>query len=488
MRQRRHNAQGPRPDGARTARRSDGGAFATVLRAPLSWVVWGLSGLLLGCGPSVSHYVQVERLAGAGDFAAAAAVIAQQRSDYGARNAVLYDLDRGMLLHLAGQYRESNQHLARAEERMDALYTKSVTRAAGAMVTNDNTLPYEGEDFEKVMLNVVAALNYVQLGEPDEALVEIRKVSHKLTLLNERYEKQSRYKDDAFARYLGGILFEARGELNDALVSYRKAYEVYQDYRKQYRTPAPPGLVGDILRVAEALGAQEVLDDFRQRFTDVSWTPYAELRRRAELIIVSYNGLAPVKEDDLVAVPLPDRSGVYPFSVAFPKFVPRPTDLAFAEVHLLADGRSVASRRTSVVEDVTAIGRKNLEDRIGRIAGKAFARATAKYAAARTLQTQARKSDNVAAEILTDLGTKIYGLVSERADTRSWRTLPGEFQLARLEVPPGRYTAVLEYYSGGGALVTRRTVEDIELGAGDKRFLTQRVVGSTPLKRKPQER
>jgi hypothetical protein len=432
----------------------------------------------------VGHYVQVERLLRADDYAAAAAAVEKEQSAYGARNSVLYDLDRGMLLHLAGQYRDSNQHLARAEEKIEELYTKSVTREAGAMLTNDNTLPYEGEDFEKVMLNLIAALNYAQLGEPDEALVEIRRVSHKLAVFNDRYEKKSRYKDDGFARYLGGILFEARGELNDALVAYRNAYDVYQDYRKQYRTPAPPGLVGDILRVAEALGAQEVMDDFRARFGDTTWTPYQELRRRSELIVVSFNGLAPIKEDDFVAVPLPDRTGFYPFSVAFPRFVPRPTDLAFAEVHLLADGRAVASRRTSVVEDITAIGRKNLEDRIGRISAKALARASAKYAAALALQRRA--GDNTAAEFLTGLGTKLYGLLSEQSDKRSWRTLPGEFQVARLEIPPGRYTVVLEYYSAGGALVTRRTLEQIELAPGEKRFVTQRVIGS-PLSKSSQK-
>ena len=29
---------------------------------------------------------------------------------------------------------------------------------------------------------------------------------------------------------------------------------------------------------------------------------------------------------------------------------------------------------------------------------------------------------------------------TEQADTRTWRTLPAEFQLARLNLPPGTYT------------------------------------------------
>ena len=59
---------------------------------------------------------------------------------------------------------------------MEELYTRSITAEAGAMLTNDNLLPYEGEDFEKVMVNVVGALNHVYLQQWDDALVEARRL------------------------------------------------------------------------------------------------------------------------------------------------------------------------------------------------------------------------------------------------------------------------------------------------------------------------
>ena len=54
-----------------------------------------------------------------------------------------------MTLHLSGDYENSNRYLEDAEKRIDSLYTKSITTESGAMFTNDNLLPYEGEDFEK---------------------------------------------------------------------------------------------------------------------------------------------------------------------------------------------------------------------------------------------------------------------------------------------------------------------------------------------------
>jgi len=209
---------------------------------------------LAACSSLAGHYVLVDQRIARGRYAEADALVARGESMYGGRNTVLYDLDRAMTLHLAGRYAESNTYLARAEDRIDALYTVSLHREVGAFLTNDTMLPYEGEDFEKVMINIIAALNYVSLDRPDDALVEVRKVDQKLNVFNDRYEKKNVYKEDAFARYLSGILYEARGELNDALVDYRRAYASYRDYEKQYQTPMPPSLPADILRTAEALG------------------------------------------------------------------------------------------------------------------------------------------------------------------------------------------------------------------------------------------
>ena len=195
--------------------------------------------IISACGPATHHYAQVNVHLVEERYEEADKVIEDQEKKYGKRNLVLYDFDRALTLHLAGRYKESNGFLERAENRIDELYTKSITSEISAMFTNDNRLPYEGEDFEKVMVNILGALNYVYLGEWDEALVEGRKVDLKLNLINDRYEKKNIYKEDAFARYLSGILFESQGELNDAFIAYRKAFEAYRVYQN---TMEPPSL------------------------------------------------------------------------------------------------------------------------------------------------------------------------------------------------------------------------------------------------------
>lgn len=460
------------------------GVASTLVSA---MVVSGLTALS-GCGPPVEQYVQVENFQARQQFAEADAVIVKHESGYGERNAVLYDFDRGMMLHLAGQYAQSNQYLARAEDRIDQLYTKSVSAETGAMLTNDNTLPYEGEDFEKVMINVFSALNYVYLGEWDEALVEARKVDHKLNLLNDQYLKKNVYKQDALAQYLSGILYEAKGEVNDAFISYRKADEAYGDDRKNYGTPMPPPLPADLLRTTAALGFTEEHQDYLNRFPDTPWMTEKELQSRAELIFISYTGRSPVKEDYFITAPVPDgRGGTYILRVALPKFVPLPDKVGTAEVHLIpADGEAASapgtggaiSQQVFLAEDITAIAKKNLEDRIGRITAKAIARATAKYLASRAIRkgVEGTKGENSLAGFLADVGTNIYSLATEQSDKRSWRTLPDRIQMARLAAPPGTYTVEVEYYDRAGGLIERKTFPEMTLKAGEKRFLGYRIL------------
>lgn len=422
------------------------------------------------------HYVQVDDRLAQQQYAEADSLVERHKAQYGERNAVLYDLDRAMTLHLAGRYAESNTYLHAAETRMDQLYTKSLTAETGAMFTNDNLLSYEGEDFEKVMVNVTSALNYVYLGQWDEALVEARKVDHKLNLFNDRYAKKNIYKEDAFARYLTGILYEAKGEINDAFIAYRKSYETYQDYQKDYGTPLSPTLPRDLLRVTEALGLAEEHQAYREKFQDTRWPPQKEFGRQGELIFISLDGRSPFKEDFFIDAPIPDgQGGIYLLRVALPRFVPQPTDVAYAEVHLIGPQGAVASQRTFLMEDITAIAKKNLEDRIGRITAKAIARATAKFVAAREIRKKAK--DNPLTQFLTDVGTNVYSIVSEQSDKRSWRTLPGQIRMVRLPVSPGSYTVAVEYYTFDQRLITRKT-DEVAIQAGEKKFLSYRFLGT----------
>ncbi|MFQ5455817.1 MAG: COG3014 family protein [Nitrospirota bacterium] len=434
--------------------------------------------LSLGCAPISSHYLLVESKISEHAYSDADAIIEKNKENYGKRNAVLYYMDRGMTLHLAGRYRESNNAIFRAEEIIDRLYTKSISTEGSAMLTNDNMLPYEGEDFEKVMLNVIAALNYVYMGEWEDALVEARKVDHKLNLYNDRYTQKNIYKEDAFARYLSGILYESQGELNDAFISYRKAYETFRVYKRDYGTPIPSMIVGDLLRITDALGLIEEHREYEEEFPDTSWDSYKEFKEKGEIIFVSYNGKSPVKVDYFINAPVPDGSGgTYLLNIALPKFVVKESEITESKIYLKRDDETKKIEKDAyLVEDISAIAVKNLEDRIARISAKAIARATAKYIAARKLRKKAAKKNDPLITFITDISTNIYSIITEQADKRSWRTLPAEIYLGRIAVPPGKYEVEAVYISKKGNIVERKKLTSISLGKGEKRFLSYRIL------------
>ena len=426
---------------------------------------------LSACGPTVSHYVRVDQALSQRHFDEADRVVEESHRNYGSRSDLLYLMDRGMTLHLAGHYAESNRYFAAAEDKIESLYAVSISQEASSFLLNDYTLSYEGEDFEKVMINVVAALNYALLGQWDDALVEARKVDHKLTLLNDRYEKKNVYKEDALARYLSGILYEAKGEINDAFISYRNAYEAFQDYNKNYQTPIPSFIGPDLLRTSEALGLIEEEEDYRRTFPGTDWEKEKSLSQKGEAIFLAYVGLSPVKIDRFVDIPIPDgQGGIYPVRLAFPRFVQQP--VRSREVEVRIDDRSI---RGEMVEDVGAIAVKNLDDRIGRIAAKEIARATAKAAASLKIRQEAAKSGDPGKQFLANLSTDLFSLLSEKADKRSWRTLPDEIFLSRVPLTPGSHNLQVRYLDAEGRVLQEHTFP-LSLKAGEKRFVIDRVM------------
>ena len=142
---------------------------------PISVVLAGcLAFLSSGCGPSVNRYLLIEQSLLAGNPQQAAAIVEQTKDEYGAKGRLLYGMDRGMVLQVAGQYEQSSAALEQAEEDVERLYTRSIRTETVAFLTNDNMLPYEGDAHEHVMINVVKALNYAAQGQIQEALVEVR--------------------------------------------------------------------------------------------------------------------------------------------------------------------------------------------------------------------------------------------------------------------------------------------------------------------------
>ncbi len=436
-----------------------------MISSKLQWkALWCINSallfILLSCAGSGEFYRGVEENVAKRKYLTAINQLRKNKSWYGDKNSVLYNLDIGLLFHYAGEYDSSTKYLFSAEREIEDLFTKSISIGALSFVLNDNIIPYEGEDFEKVLVNVFLALNYAKKGMSDDALVEARKVDLKLREYSRKYDEKNRYKEDAFIRYLAGVLYESGGEINDAFISYRKAYETYQVYAKEYRTNTPTFLLDDLVRTATLLSFSEEAELYRSLGGKLF---ISGAKPVGSVILILYSGKGPIKEEVRPTVMVPDSFGViHTFQIALPKFVSR-NQQNHNYIIKLVSNHDTLSMRSELAENITAIADKALDDRLTMIYLKSGGRALLKFFAAEKMKKELKKgSDNILTNILGSLAVDAAIGATERADLRTWRTLPAEIQIARFNVHPGTYQLhVIE-----GSSTNPHKVETVHVKAG----------------------
>lgn len=449
--------------------------------------------LLIGCATTLSlrdlnSYVLKN------EFAPAAAQVEKNKSGYGEKNALLYYLDRGMLPQLAGQYAESNQVFEDAKKTAQDLFTKSVTAHLSTFLINDLMTPYYGEDFERALIHLFSALNYAALGQGEGALVECRQLDSFFRALPFDGQRNA-YQDDAFARYLAGLLYEDRGETNDAYVSYMKALEAYDAYAKYYKTALPPSLREDALRTAQRLGFSDKVAEIQRRWGTVP-TPKAPPVGSGEVIVLNYAGLGPEKVDTFFEISVyngwpyvekmdtksqddtqVEQARAVLRSVAADKMI-RIAFPKYRRIPARVQGVDVQSSSTTsagvLVEDVGAIAVRNLDDRIARVRARAIARAVMKYLLAQKVGDAVGEKNNENLGFVVRALLQAASAATEVADKRSWRTLPDRILMARLTLPAGEQNLTLRFLDAAGTPVETRELKNVPVTAGRKSFVIVR--------------
>ncbi|MCK5826818.1 MAG: hypothetical protein KAG93_07270, partial [Desulfuromusa sp.] len=127
------------------------------------------------------------------------------------RDQLLWLMNHGMLLRLKGDYVASNEEFMAAKRLVEQLDALSLREQALALTINDTTRSYAGAPYEQVLLNVYSALNYLNLGSPDDARVEILQANLRLAELADS-EIGALSETDPITRYLSGIIYEQGGE------------------------------------------------------------------------------------------------------------------------------------------------------------------------------------------------------------------------------------------------------------------------------------
>ncbi|MGM0568227.1 MAG: hypothetical protein ACQESB_03295 [Elusimicrobiota bacterium] len=378
------------------------------------------------------------------------------------KNRLLYHFEAGLLYHLAGDYRQSNYFLERAEWISDEMYTRSISAEAVALLTSDMMLPYRGEYFDYLFVNYYKLLNYLYLSDIQGALVEVRRINHKLSLFE---------KDSAFFHYITAILHDISGNESGAFIEYKKAYEGYSErYSQDLNIPVPEQLKKDIWAFI-----QKTEFSRRDELPPEAMVPFELPKEYGQAVFLFETNFAPRKIENSIQMQIPSEykkkypkklSGVYYLKVSLPEY--EEPDDNIKKVSLNING---SSHSLELTESPGKLALLNFQKIKPTIVARAMARAVAKYVGYRQVRggedaSEARKALGLLANIL--------GVATERADTRSWLTLPNNIFFARKYLPPGTYTFSADIQLRGGT--SKKTEEfEFKIKKGETVFITKRL-------------
>jgi hypothetical protein len=409
----------------------------------------------LGSCASVNPYTQIDDAVYRGGYESGVAVIDRdKKAIYRDKDAVLYYLDKGMLTHFAGRYEDSTGLLQDGERAIEAAFTKSVTMEIGSYILNDNTREYDGEDYEDIYINAFNALNYYHLHNTEDAMVEIRRMNNKLQFLASKYgiitsnlQRKAleespeaipynpeaavvELSDSALARYLGLLFYRGEGKADDARIDLNYLKLAFANAPGVYTYPVPAS-VDDELRVPPG---------------------------KARLNVIGFSGLSPVKEEEVLRIPIPRNRYV---KIALPVMVYRPSAVARIEV-LVDNGERF---ELELLEDIEAVARETFKAKAGIIYFKSVLRAFLKGFASASLD---RASDEVSGDAalllgILSVGTQVLAEASERADLRISRYFPAKAYVGGINLDPGFYSLEVNYYAANGRVLASYQYDKVEL-------------------------
>lgn len=431
--------------------------------------------LLSGCAPYINPaaYSDLKGLIKREEYNEASNYIEKNKENLYGTDTLQYWFDKGLVTHHAGRYRESIKYFDIAEKIVNR-----TIREKGSIDWPDN--------YELAYINVFQALNYLFIGQSDEALVEARKVDHRFKTLSSG--TGGSYRGDPFIRYLMGLIYEEAGELNNAYISYGLGLE--EGKNSEYPIT---GSIHTELEKRYALTGEQL------GFNDKKAQKKAITKNSGELVLIDYNGFAPYKADEYETVVLTAvvDGTIYnkPGRIALPKLISYPSSISYAVINIVnaSSGARSGTATTFTAQDMETLAAKNLGEKIPEIRKNAILAANIDFQLQKSLEIEDRKRaannknynpfdlSNLWSILPTIIGVSVarsamtQGVNYYSADKRSWQTLPGEIDIAISALPEGVYSANIDFYDTSGNIVKTKIIKKINIVSGHKTFVLVRT-------------
>ena len=421
---------------------------------------------LQGCATYSQTMAPIRETLVTGDVSAAVSTFNNIKAP---KDDLMHMLDQGYLDFLSGDWLGSNLSFDAAEKRHQDLYTVSISNEALALVTSDTNRPYRSNDQEMAMIPYYRIFNYVQLGRTDDALVEARKANniHKVDLgqLDKMSEKDVRYK--AFLNYYTGLLFASQGEDNDAIVSLRNAFKLYQQGHSQYGVPIPRWLAADYYAAAQKLDLTDETQALKDQYPNI--IKWSQRNQQNNVVLFLETGFVPFRKGVDIFLPIYGKDQkataqtyyenygghIYEYQtqpakldqvlrVSFPKLLPFPNTVSTDEAVI-----GGAPTPGDLALNLGAATDLQFKQDSGDILLRTLIRALAKQGTLKAAQSQSE-----------GLGwlMNAFNVVTEQADTRSWLLLPERIDIAKAVVPADSNSLTVRFLDQAGNLVEEKQV------------------------------
>jgi hypothetical protein len=373
---------------------------------------------------------------------------AELPADMGSGNA-LFVLDRASVQQSVAAFAPSKRDLEAADKAIDMLdLAHDAKDSIGEYVFSGSSGRYQAPPYEKLLVNTLGMLNYLELRDLGGARVEARRLA-----VMQRYVADELNEADNAVLGLGGLLagltFEKSGQVDEALRWYDQSLE-FPGFRA---TGAPVGAL-----LPQGRYRSPRLSELEEAGSARASRPSAlrplEETGEGELVFIVGYGRVPHKVAERVPIGL---------ALTWSADALAPGDAAAANrlaaqglvtwVNFPALGREQGGYELPVATvdgaevplaeavDVAHEVRREWKKIQGKIIVSAITRLIARYSAGAVIQAAAGKNDLVGT--LLSLGAQVTLTALDTPDTRSWETLPARVAVARVRVPAGKHVVRL---------------------------------------------
>lgn len=344
---------------------------------------------------------------------------------------ILWGIQGGSLARNCFNYNKSNLLFDKVEDK----YKESVDKdnianngleSTSSVLVNNNINDYEGNTYEKIMLNTYKALNFASLNDHQNARIEFNRALDRQRKAKEFFEseiKDRKAKTDsntsrvANNRNTQGLIFKKYTSLLNDFDAYPDFINPFTTYMSgiYFLLNGDNTKARDLLKESVSMSPRN-----KQILADFKLSDKNRLKNSKEKYawVIFENGQGMVRDEIKIDIPLYLVSRkVHYTGIALPKIVERPIAYKYLDVN---------GKKTEIVANMDNVIKTEFKKRFPAVVTEALINTVFK--------TLAQYQLNKEAGPLAGLAGALYQGLTNKADVRSWTALPKNFQSTRVKI------------------------------------------------------